>query len=299
MKKNVKHLEEDIKTKKRRNISLNLVEFLSQEPLPIPKNAMVLDNIVRAWNIINNKGYKNIVCSISGGSDSDVMVDIIYKVDIEKKVRYVWFDTGLEYEATKRHLDYLEQRYDIKIERRRAIKPIPVTCKEYGQPFLSKIVSQYLERLQKKDFDFKDYSYDYMLKNYGKDIAQWWCNKRQNDRFNIERNLFLKDFLISNPLQFKISSKCCNFAKQDVSHKLIKEQDIDLMIIGVRKAEGGIRATAYTNCFSDNGSECSQYRPLFWYSNADKLDYENYCNIVHSDCYKIYGFKRTGCCCCP
>lgn len=71
MKKNVKHLEEDIRTKKRRNISLNLVEFLSQEPLPIPKNTMVLDNIVRAWNIINNKGYKNIVCSISGGSDSD------------------------------------------------------------------------------------------------------------------------------------------------------------------------------------------------------------------------------------
>lgn len=104
-------------TKKRRNIRLDLVEFLSQEPSPIPKNTIILDNIVKAWSIINNKGYKNIVCSISGGSDSDVMLDIIHKVDIDKKVRYVWFDTGLEYGATKRHLEYLEKRYGIKIER--------------------------------------------------------------------------------------------------------------------------------------------------------------------------------------
>lgn len=107
--------------KKRRNIRLDLVEFLSQEPSPIPKNTIILDNIVKAWSIINNKGYKNIVCSISGGSDSDVMLDIIQKVDIDKKVRYVWFDTGLEYEATKRHLEYLEKRYGIKIEREREL----------------------------------------------------------------------------------------------------------------------------------------------------------------------------------
>ena len=47
---------------------------------------------------------------------------------------------------------------------------------EYGQPFLSKDVSQYLERLQKKNFDFKDYSYDYMLEHFGRHIAEWWCN---------------------------------------------------------------------------------------------------------------------------
>ena len=138
-----------------------------------------------------------------------------------------------------------------------------------------------------------------MLENYGKDIAQWWCNKKENDRFNIERNLFLKEFLIRNPPQFKISSKCCNYAKKDVSHRLIKEQDIDLMIIGVRRAEGGIRATTYENCFSEELHGAAQYRPLWWYNNEDKKAYEDYCKIVHSDCYKIYGFPRTGCCCCP
>lgn len=71
------------------------------------------------------------------------------------------------------------------------------------------------------------------------------------------------------------------------------------MIIGVRKAEGGVRATSYKNCFSEELHGAPQYRPLWWYNNEDKKDYEDYCGIVHSDCYKKYGFKRTGCCCCP
>lgn len=278
---------------------MDLLELLNQEPSIIPKNATVLDNFVKAYSVINKSQYKTIFCSISGGSDSDVMMDIIYKVDVNKKVTYVWFDTGLEYEATKRHIEYLEKKYDVKILRERAIKPIPTTCKEYGQPFISKNVSNYLERLQKKNFDFKDYNYDYMLQHFGKDIGQWWCNCKDNDRFNIERNLLLKEFLIAYPPQFNISSKCCNFAKKDVSKNLINKYNVDLMIIGVRKAEGGIRATTYKNCFSEELHGAAQYRPLWWYDNEDKQDYEDYCEIVHSDCYKKYGFKRTGCCCCP
>lgn len=282
-----------------RNIKLDLLELLNQEPSIIPKNATVLDNFVKAYSIINKPQYKTIFCSISGGSDSDVMMDIIYKVDVNKKVTYVWFDTGLEYEATKRHIEYLEKKYDVKIMRERAIKPIPTTCREYGQPFISKDVSQYLERLQKKNFDFKDYTYDYMLEHFGRHIAEWWCNCKDNDRFNIERNLYLKEFLIAYPPQFKISNKCCNFAKKDVSKSLIKKYNIDLMILGVRQAEGGIRATIYENCFSEELHGAAQYRPLWWYNNVDKKDYEDYCGILHSDCYKKYGFKRTGCCCCP
>ena len=282
-----------------RNIKLNLFELLNQEPPIIPKNATVLDNFVKAYSIINRPYYKTIFCSISGGSDSDVMMDIIYKVDVNKKVTYVWFNTGLEYEATKRHIEYLEKKYNVKIMREKAIKPIPTTCKEYGQPFISKNVSNYLERLQKKNFDFKDYNYDYMLQHFGKDIAQWWCNCKDKDRFNIERNLLLKEFLIAYPPQFNISSKCCNFAKKDVSKNLITKYSIDLMIMGVRQAEGGIRATAYENCFSEDLHGAAQYRPLWWYTNEDKKDYEDYCGIVHSDCYKKYGFPRTGCCCCP
>ena len=104
-------------TEKVRNIKMDLLELLNQEPPIIPKNATVLDNFVKAYSIINRSQYKTIFCSISGGSDSDVMMDIIYKVDVNKEVTYVWFDTGLEYEATKRHIEYLEKKYDVKIMR--------------------------------------------------------------------------------------------------------------------------------------------------------------------------------------
>ena len=75
-----------------------------------PKNQTIGDNLVRAWSKINSRKYKNILCSISGGSDSDVMLDIVWRCDKDNKVTYVWFDTGLEYQATKEHLQYLEEK---------------------------------------------------------------------------------------------------------------------------------------------------------------------------------------------
>ena len=56
---------------------------------------------------------------------------------------------------------------------------------------------------------------------------------------------------------------------------------------------------AYKNCFTENEGECDDYRPLFWYMNEDKEDYENYYGVTHSDCYTKYGLKRTGCAGCP
>lgn len=55
------------------------------------------------------------------------MLDLISKIDKDRKVRYIWFDTGLEYQATKDHLKYLEEKYHIEIERIKAIKPIRPT----------------------------------------------------------------------------------------------------------------------------------------------------------------------------
>lgn len=121
----------------------------------------------------------------------------------------------------------------------------------------------------------------------------------QSYRFNIEYNKYLKEFMIANPPKFKISNKCCEYAKKKVAHQFIEKSDCDLDIIGVRKSEGGVRASAYKNCFSDNNTKTSQYRPLFWFTDSDKTTYENIFDIKHSDCYEVYGLKRTGCVGCP
>lgn len=44
----------------------------------------------------------------------------------------MWFDTGLEYEATKRHIKELELKYGIEIEPYKADVPIPISCNRYG-----------------------------------------------------------------------------------------------------------------------------------------------------------------------
>ncbi len=267
-----------------------------------PKNQTIGDNLVRAWSKINNDLYDVILCSISGGSDSDDMLDICWKCDKNNKIKYIWFDTGIEYQATKDHLKYLQEKYKIEIRRYKAEKPIPTCCKQYGQPFLSKQVSEFISRLQRHHFQWENKPFETLLKKYPKCQAalKWWCNQwGEKSKFNIEYNKYLKEFMIENPPNFLISNKCCHYAKKLVAKHAKAESKCDLSIVGVRKAEGGARASAYKNCFSFNDDVADEYRPLFWYKNSDKQEYDEHYGIVHSKCYTEYGLKRTGCAGCP
>ena len=267
-----------------------------------PCNQIIGDNLVRAWSKINSPKYQKELCAISGGSDSDVMLDIVYKSDKNNNVDYIWYDTGLEYQATKDHLEYLKEKYDIDIKVVKAIKPIPMVCKQYGQPFLSKRVSDYISRLQRHNFQWEDENFDTLYKKYPKckTALKWWCNANgEKSSFNIDRNKYLKEFIISNPPTFNISFACCEYSKKKPAKDYIKNNHYGLNITGLRKAEGGLRATAYKSCFSENDSGHDEYRPLFWYKDSDKIDYENAYDIEHSKCYTEYGLKRTGCAGCP
>lgn len=270
-------------------------------------NLTVFDSFIVSNNKVNNIVYKNIMCSISGGSDSDIMLDIIQKVDREKKTKWVFFDTGLEYQATKDHLTYLENKYGIEIEVEKAIKPIPICCRTYGQPFLSKQVSEFIQRLQKHDFKWEDKPYETLIEEYPncKAALKWWCNewgksdKGSESKFNIAYNKKLKEFMVANPPTFKISNKCCAYAKKNVAKKYKDNYNIELSLFGVRKAEGGARSSAYKNCFTADANGVDEYRPIFWYKNEDKEYYEKAFNITHSKCYTEYGLTRTGCAGCP
>ncbi len=267
----------------------------------------IMDSFVITNNKVNNPNYKNISASISGGADSDILLDILTKLDTDKKIKYVFFDTGLEYQATKEHLEYLENKYAIEIDRVRAVKPIPIACRQYGQPFMSKRVSDYIKRLQTNNFEWEDEDFETLYKKYPncKVALRWWCNawpkskKGYDSQFNISNNKWLKEFMVANPPNFKISSQCCEWAKKKVAHRYQKENAIELAINGVRKAEGGQRSTIYKNCFSAIEDEADQYRAIFWYKNEDKEAYEDTFNVTHSKCYSCYGLKRTGCAGCP
>lgn len=268
-------------------------------------NLIIFDSFQKAASVLRT--HENIAASISGGADSDIIIDMLTRLDPEKKIHYIWFDTGLEYKATKEHLDFLEQKYGVTIERQRPVKTVPASCMEYGQPFLSKFISEMLCRLQRHGFQWEDEPYEVLSQRYntGCDSAiKWWCNRHDpnpgftTSMWNINRRQYLKEFLIAHPPTFKISNKCCTYAKKSPGKKYDKENNIDLSIIGVRKAEGGIRAGLKV-CFTDGSKGADVYRPVFWYTNPDKADYETLFGVTHSRCYTEYGLKRTGCVGCP
>ena len=215
----------------------NFEKLLSE----LPSNTIILDSFVKANSLITSGNFKRIVVSVSGGSDSDLIVDLFTK--LTTNVEYVFFDTGIEYQASKDHLDYLEEKYGIEIKRIRAKIPVPLACRQKGQPFISKPVSEFISRLQRNNFKWVDKPYEELIQEYPKcsSALKWWCNDKgrgmDTSFFNINRNKYLKEFLIDNPPTFKISNKCCDLAKKDTAHQFIHPEDLD--VVGVRKAEGG------------------------------------------------------------
>lgn len=274
---------------------MDLYELLDTCP-----DAFIADSFIITSHKLKN--YKNIVCSISGGSDSDIMLDICTKLDKDKKITYVWFDTGLEYQATKDHLKFLESKYGIEIMTIKALKPIPLICRKFGQPFLSKKISDNISRLQNHGFKWEDKPFEELLLEYPrcKSALRLWCNEwGENSRFNISRSKWLKEFMIANHPDFLISPKCCDYAKKKPVSDFMVRHETELNMYGVRKSEGGARSTAYKNCFTDNDSGANEYRPIFWYLNDTKRKYEDAYDVTHSACYTEYGLTRTGCAGCP
>lgn len=59
--------------------------------------------------------HPNAICSYSGGSDSDIMIDLIERTRSIfglPPIKYVFFNTGLEMKATKDHVKYVAEKYE-------------------------------------------------------------------------------------------------------------------------------------------------------------------------------------------
>lgn len=271
-------------------------EILSQ----FPQNYTIQDAVRETMHHIKEETERGgkILVAISGGSDSDIMMDIFERIGYPPGlVIYAWYDTGLEFEATKRHLDDLEAKYGIKIERRRPVMTVAQATKKYGVPFISKRTAMYITRLQQHGFQWEDTNLGDSLNKYGRCMSalKWWYEGYGPGRFSIRELAGLKEFMMQNPPP-KISNKCCDYAKKYPAKHAIKEFGATLNVVGVRKHEGGARALAYHSCFSEaaNG-KTAEFRPLFYFTDDDKAEYKAHCGVRYSDCYEVYGLKRTGC----
>ena len=271
-----------------------------------PRNLHIIETIYKAH--ANLDRHLKCAISVSGGSDSDIVMDLIELVKPDSCERvYVFFDTGLEYAATKRHLDELEQKYGVSIIHRKPRKTIPVVCREYGVPFICKDVSDVMNRLQRHSFDWLDQPQNATEEKYGrcKSALDWYFSRRPlsnggKSRHDINRFKLLREFIMVNAPGFAISDKCCDYAKKQTAEDFNKEYRPDLVINGMRQAEGGRRAGSLQTCFSPRTDKNpDNYRPLWYWTDEDKAIYKEWRGIRYSDCYEVYGLKRTGCVGCP
>lgn len=255
------------------------------------------------WTV---RDHQKIMCSVSGGYDSDIVMDLMERCGGHGKTTYVWNNTGLEYDATKRHLLYLEDKYDVEITRLSPKEPIPVCIKKYGFPFWSKTVSTYLSRLQKHGFQWEDEPFQVLSKRYPgcKAALQFWCNAYEAadgrvPRFNIAYVKGLKEFIITNPPPIPFSAECCDRTKKGPAHSYLEAGGFDLNCTGVRRGEGGQRSATYRSCYDKAFGAADNFRPVFWMTNSQKEAYRMRFKVRRSECYEVWGMKRTGCAGCP
>lgn len=244
----------------------------------------------------------NVRIAYSGGSDSDTMMWFMKLLGYN--IPAVFYNSGLEYLATKNHIKDMRNNGFIIEE----IKPkyyIPYAMRKYGIPFINKNTSDMVGRLQKHNFDFindGDKSFEELSEKYSNSATalKWWTNSFISKRFNISWNKNLKEFLIqNNGVPFSVSAKCCEIIKKNTMKEYAKKNDIKLVLIGLRKAEGG-RRSLFQNCYvPPKENAYSKYYPLFWWNDEEKKYFNTLFEIQNSDCYTKYGLTRTGCAGCP
>ena len=264
------------------------------------------------------------ICSYSGGADSDIMIDLI---ETARKiapslppVKYVFFNTGLEMQATKDHVKATAKKYGVEIEEIRPKVGIVQAVREHGVPFVSKIMSAGIEGWQKKEIPLSiadEYAQADDKAEKRRELSERFpkceaiinflccCNSKGEPRPNIQlvinSSKYMRDFISECPPDFQISAKCCDYCKKQVAHSVQKEYE--MIITGERRAEGGMRSVPRKDntalCFTETSDGQYRFRPLYYVTDKDKAWYKEQFAIKYSDAYEVYGLTRTGCCGCP
>lgn len=269
------------------------------------------------------KQHPNAICSYSGGADSDILIDVIERARQLfnlPPVKYVFFNTGLEMQATKEHVKETAEKYGVSIETVRPKVNIVQATRKYGVPFVSKIMSAGLSEWQKKGVPLsvaQEYDAAEDKKAKRAELKERYprcesvlnflccCNSAGEPRPNIQlvinSSKYMRDFIGEFPPDFKISADCCTYCKKNIAHQV--QKGYDMVITGERRDEGGMRSVPRKDntslCFTETSTGQYRLRPLYYVSDNNKKWYKEFYGIRYSDAYEVYGLTRTGCCGCP
>ena len=124
-------LQSKMKEEFRSRVYTDRPDYADFEP---PKKFQAIESIIAK----RLREHPNAICSYSGGSDSDIMIDVIERtrrIFELPPVKYVFFNTGLEMKATKDHVQFTAGKYGVEIEECRPKVGIVQAVRTYGVPF--------------------------------------------------------------------------------------------------------------------------------------------------------------------
>lgn len=265
------------------------------------------------WDLENNS-----YVSDSGGLDSRVNSEILDIALPGNKIPRVYFNTGIEY---KEMLDFMKER--AKKDPRIVIINSGVNIKQMletnGYPFKSKQHSHNLAiyQNQKNIIDCDDNN---LIRNQGEEkttVVEEYGQQREikykdyHIPLTLVRYLGVENtstkFRCPNKLRFQfrndyklsISDMCCYKLKKDVALKYQKESGRTITITGMRKEEGGQRASI--GCvITDKDNNLVKFHPLLVVSKEFEKEFIERYNVEICKLYEPpFNFDRTGCVACP
>lgn len=229
---------------------------------------------------------KNAYISFSGGKDSTILHYLIDMALPDNKIPRVFINTGIEYNYIVEFVNKLASKDNrfVIIKPSQAIKPM---LENFGYPFKSKQHSHnlaiYWRNKDKKEFNLS-------LKRYLGIIES-------NTLFRCPNQL---KYQFTKSFNLKCSDMCCMKMKKEPVKKWQKENNRNIVLTGMRKEEGGQRASLKGCVITDKSNNVVKFHPLLvvndnfekWFIEKNNI---KLCKLY----YEPFNFKRTGCKGCP
>ena len=249
----------------------------------------LFDRIEIIKQVVKKYGEENFYISFSGGKDSTVLHYLVDMALPNNRIPRVYIDTGMEYKMVRDFVFGLAEKDD----RFHIIKPsvaIKPMLEKEGYPFKSKEHSHKLDQYKrglhsKSNIEYRD---GVRIDENGNEVKPYLvCPSKL-------RYQFTDDF------KLKVGDRCCYNLKKKPIKKWEKKNNRFIAMTGMRREEGGQRASIKGCVLTDKKGNLKKFHPLLVVSEEweDWFVKEN--NIQLAELYyPPFNFKRTGCKGCP
>lgn len=208
---------------------------MTEEEFLLQDRIAKIKSINEQYDLLSNASI-----SYSGGRDSNVLSKLIDLALPGNEIPRVYSDTGIELSAVR---DFVieKSKTDKRIVILKPQKPIKPTLEKCGYPFKSKMHSRYVSLYQEKGLESKAVRAYLQIELTRKGrVVYRPCPKKLKYQFSPDFNL-------------KISDLCCYYMKEQPLDNWRKENNKNIMIIGIMVDEGGRRLNA--KCFVNSKTE--------------------------------------------